>query len=93
MPLPKQSLAIVALMAALGGCATAPPALPESGVVRYHRIPWDDAYPSDAVVDSEGRLWFTDRLSHAIGMFDPVTDTFRRLPTPTDSSVPYGLTR
>jgi streptogramin lyase len=43
------------------------------------------------VVDSVGRVWFTDRLTHAIGSFDPSTGRFERYPTPTQPSTPYGL--
>lgn len=44
-------------------------------------------------MDSLGRLWFTDRLTHAIGMLDPETRRFTRIETPTPESAPYGITR
>ncbi len=92
---PAAPAALLALLlAAVGpgaGCAKAPPSLPESGALRYYRIPWADAFPSDAVVDTAGRLWFTDRLTHALGVFDPEAGSFQRIPTPTERSAPYGL--
>lgn len=93
MRLPMHTPATVLLIAGLVGCATAPPVPPVPGAMHHYRIPWANAYPSDAVVDSRGRLWFTDRQTHAIGMYDPTDGTFRRVPTPTPSSVPYGITR
>jgi virginiamycin B lyase len=68
-----------------------PPQLPSLSVLREFVIPWPDAFPSDIAVDSTGRVWFTDRLTHVIGMFDPATEEFRRYPTPTVHSAPYGL--
>jgi streptogramin lyase len=59
--------------------------------MRYHRIPWADAFPSDVEVDRAGRLWFTDRLTHAVGVFDPAAESFQRIPTPTQQSAPYGM--
>lgn len=75
------------------GCARRPPLLPESGTMEHYRIPWDNAFPSDVAVDDGGRLWFTDRLTHALGVFDPATEEFRRIQTPTGRSAPYGLVR
>ena len=82
---------VAGVAAAVEGCAKAPPPLPESGAMRYYRIPWPDAFPSDVVVGEDGRLWFTDRLTHALGVFDPGAESFRRIPTPTPRSAPYGL--
>lgn len=86
-------LAGLGLGAWAGGCARRPPPLPEGGRILHYRIPWENAFPSDVAVDEAGRLWFTDRLTHALGVFDPATETFRRLPTPTPRSAPYGLIR
>lgn len=61
--------------------------------MEVYEIPWENAFPSDVAVDDEGRLWFTDRLTHALGVFDPEARTFRRLATPTAKSGPYGLIR
>jgi virginiamycin B lyase len=68
-----------------------PGGLPALSALREYAVPWADAYPGDAVVDSAGRVWFTDRLTHAIGVFDPVTEEFRRYPTPSRRSTPYGM--
>lgn len=78
---------------AVAGCAKAPPLLPESARMLHYEIPWEGAFPSDVAVDDAGRLWFTDRLTHALGVFDPVTERFDRYPTPTSRSAPYGLVR
>lgn len=88
-------LGVLALgaLALATACAKAPPRPPEAGTMVYYRIPWPDAFPSDVVVTEDGRLWFTDRLTHAIGVFDPATSSFRRIPTPTEQSAPYGFTR
>ncbi len=83
----------VLLAALTGACARAAPVLPEPHALEYHRVPWEDAFPSDAVVDDRGRLWFTDRLTHALGRYDPDPATFRRYPTPSPRSAPYGLVR
>jgi virginiamycin B lyase len=69
----------------------APVALPQLSAVTEYVVPWKDAFPGDIVVDSTGRVWFTDRLTHAIGSFDPETAEFRRHPTPTALTAPYGL--
>ena len=81
------------LAAGLAGCAKAPPAMPESARMLHYEIPWEGAFPSDVAVDDEGRLWFTDRLTHSLGVFDPETERFDRYPTPTGLSAPYGLVR
>lgn len=67
--------------------------MPEDARILHYEIPWEGAFPSDVVVDEEGRLWFTDRLTHAVGMFDLDTERFDRYPTPTVHSAPYGLIR
>jgi virginiamycin B lyase len=68
-----------------------PATVPVISGVREFEIPWENAFPSDVVVDSAGRVWFTDRLVHGIGRFDPVTSEFTRYATPTRRSTPYGL--
>ena len=75
------------------GCARRPPPLPSGGRIAHYAIPWPNAFPSDVAVDDRGRLWFTDRLTHALGRFDPEDRTFRRFETPTPRSAPYGLVR
>ena len=87
------SLSLLVLLAWPTGCAREAARLPAGGPLLHYRIPWPDAFPSDVAVDDEGRVWFTDRLTHALGMFDPRTEEFRRVPTPTRRSAPYGLVR
>jgi virginiamycin B lyase len=86
---------ILALAVVLAGCASRParvPApLPQLSAMREYVIPWQDAFPSDVAVDSVGRVWFTDRLTHVVGMLDPATEEFRRYPVPSEKSAPYGL--
>jgi virginiamycin B lyase len=65
--------------------------LPQHVSVREYEIPWPDAFPSDVVIDTAGRLWFTDRLTHVIGIFDPATERFASYRTPTPRSAPYGI--
>jgi streptogramin lyase len=84
-------IAMILVPAACMKRATRPPALPQLSDVREYVIPWADAFPSDVVVDSVGRVWFTDRLTHAIGVFDPTTEEFRRYPTATSFTTPYGM--
>jgi virginiamycin B lyase len=85
-------LVVVAVVACGRPQAAGPvPGLPVITGVREYVIPWENAFPSDVVVDSAGRVWFTDRLVHGIGRFDPVTSEFTRYPTPTRRSTPYGL--
>lgn len=83
----------LSVLAVLPGCVRRAPPLPTGGSLLHYRIPWPDAFPSDVAVDGEGRVWFTDRLTHALGVFDPATEEFRRIPTPTRRSAPYGLLR
>jgi virginiamycin B lyase len=74
-----------------GGCHTGGPRLPVPEPVREFTVPWENAFPSDAAVDAGGRVWFTDRLTHVIGRFDPETREFASFPTPTPRSAPYGM--
>lgn len=83
----------LALVPGLAGCSTRPPPLPSPNSIVLFEIPWAGAFPSDAVVDHRGRLWFTDRLTHALGVLDPETGEFRRLATPTPKSAPYDIVR
>lgn len=78
-----------------GGCGARQQAvaLPEPLDVIEYVIPWADAFPSDIVVDDVGRVWFTDRLTHAIGRLDPESGRFERFATPTAKSAPYGFVR
>jgi streptogramin lyase len=92
----RLGIVVVALVVIGVGCAKrAPdangPRLPALSELREFVIPWGDAFPNDVGVDSLGRVWFTDRLTHAIGMFDPATEEFRRYPTPTPRTAPYGM--
>lgn len=84
-------LLYLSILAVLPACARTAPPLPAGGSLLHYRVPWPDAFPSDVAVDDEGRVWFTDRLTHALGVFDPATEEFRRIPTPTARSAPYGL--
>lgn len=84
---------LVLLSLAVAGCGKTPPLLPEAARILHYEIPWEGAFPSDVVVDEAGRLWFTDRLTHALAVFDPATERFDRYPTPTPKSAPYGLVR
>ncbi|MEX0891533.1 MAG: hypothetical protein WEB88_05125 [Gemmatimonadota bacterium] len=90
-PPPRLLLAAAGVLCVLAACAKTSPPLPSAGTMRHFPIPWENAFPSDVAVDAEGRLWFTDRITHAVGMFDPATETFTRLETPTEKSAPYGM--
>lgn len=76
---------------ALASCQRVRPGLPSPSPVREYAVPWENAFPSDMAVDSRGRVWFTDRLTHRIGMLDPETSEFTSQPTPTPKSAPYGM--
>jgi virginiamycin B lyase len=82
-------------VAVVAGCASMSrdegSPLPLLSAVREFVVPWDNAYPQDVALDSLGRVWFTDRITHAIGMFDPATEQFTRHETPTRRSAPYGM--
>jgi virginiamycin B lyase len=89
---------IIALCLALllaSGCALLPRSRTEwvPPEIRTYSIPWADAFPSDAVVDAEGAVWFTDRITHRIGRLDPETGEITAYPTPTPKSAPYGIIR
>jgi virginiamycin B lyase len=82
----------------IGACAMVVAACGRGGVrvpvllsVEEHAIPWANAFPSDVVVDGDGVGWFTDRVAHVIGRFDPETGSFDSIATPTRNSAPYGL--
>lgn len=81
----------LALLLPVAACGKQPPALPAQLQIEEFPVPWVDAFPSDIAVDRQGHVWFTDRMTHAIGRFDPETATFTRFPTPTARSAPYGL--
>jgi virginiamycin B lyase len=85
-----------AILAAVGGttaCRKAAPRLPQPIQVREWEIPWENAFPSDMALDGRGRVWFTDRLTHVIGRFDPETEEFVSMPTPSKGGTPYGMVR
>jgi len=89
----KRAMAMLLLLAATTSCASLQRGsrLPQLSAVREFTIPWPESFPSDVAVDAQGRVWFTDRLHHRIGRFDPVTETFEQFPTPTPRSAPYGM--
>jgi virginiamycin B lyase len=93
--MPRTCALPILLALSNAACATRPlpvtPRLPELSDIREYVIPWENAYPNDVVVDSTGVVWFTDRLTHAIGRFDPETEEFTRYPTPTPLTAPYGM--
>jgi virginiamycin B lyase len=90
---PRLGIRPILLATLLAGCARNSPPLPMAGGIESYRVPWPDAFPSDVVVDGRGRVWFTDRLTHALGVFDPSSEAFRRIDTPTEHSAPYGVLR
>lgn len=86
--------AVVLLLGAssvIGGCARAQAELPGLLEAEEWVVPWENAFPSDLALDGEGRLWFTDRLTHVIGRFDLATESFESFATPTRGSAPYGM--
>jgi virginiamycin B lyase len=95
MPLRLTPALLLLLILTATACARRPapaaPRLPELSEIRELVIPWENAYPNDIVVDSTGVVWFTDRLTHAIGQFDPASEEFTRIPTPTPLTAPYGM--
>jgi virginiamycin B lyase len=84
-------ITLIVTASAVAACQKAAPGWPEPTKIVEYAIPWNDAFPSDIVVDSTGIVWFTDRIVHVIGRFDPSTGTFTRLTPPTPKSAPYGL--
>ena len=47
-----------------------------NGKVTEFKIPTQGAYPDDMTFGSDGTLWFTESLTHAIGRFTPATGKF-----------------
>lgn len=87
-------LTILLLLAvAASSCVRRGPTLPQPTQVMEFAIPWENAFPSDIVVDDGGRVWFTDRMAQVIGRFDPRTRAFDRFELPTAKSAPYGFVR
>jgi virginiamycin B lyase len=82
---------LLVAVAASAACQRVRPGLPSPSPVREFAIPWENAFPSDMAMDARGRVWFTDRLTHRIGRFDPRTSAFTSYPTPTPKSAPYGM--
>lgn len=88
------AIAVLLLCAATAACAgrrAGGSELPRFDEVREFVIPWPDAFPNDVAIDSLGRLWFTDRLTHGVGRLDPETGAFHRFDTPVRPSAPYGM--
>lgn len=79
------------LVLGMAACGRRPvPRLMPTEVLEYE-IPWENAFPSDVVVDTAGEVWFTDRLAHVLGRFDPATAAFDSVSLPTAKSAPYGF--
>jgi virginiamycin B lyase len=83
---------VAAAAIAVAACRPQPSPLPLLSEMREFVVPWSNSFPSDIVTDSTGRVWFTDRLAHRIGMFDPSTEQFTPYEIPTRASTPYGIT-
>lgn len=81
----------IILAAAGTACHKARPSWPIPNEIIEYTIPWENAFPSDVVVDTAGRVWFTDRIVHVVGRYDPATGEFSRFEPPTPRSAPYGL--
>jgi virginiamycin B lyase len=93
---PQSAVAILlsAVVSLLSACATSraePSLLPSVVAVRDYAIPWEPTFPGDVAVGADGRVWFTDRMAHVIGVFDPVRESFTAYATPTARSAPYGI--
>jgi virginiamycin B lyase len=92
-----RTIGVVALAGAVaaGGCAHRPGSggagLPRIIDVREYVIPWENPFPTDMALDTAGRLWFTERLTHSVAVLDPETGGFRSFRTPTERSAPYGM--
>ena len=48
--------------------------------------------PHDLVVDTQGRVWFTDSGTHQIGRIDPRTETIVAYPLNTPGGQPHSVT-
>ncbi len=51
-----------------------------------------NANPFDLSIDRYGHIWFTEPGVSALGEFNPATQRFFSISTPTASSIPYGIT-
>jgi streptogramin lyase len=47
--------------------------------------------PQRIQVDSDGIVWFSERVGNRIGRFDPHTETFKEFPLPGPQASPYAL--
>ncbi|HEV2253670.1 MAG TPA: IPT/TIG domain-containing protein, partial [Streptosporangiaceae bacterium] len=67
---------------------------PAAGTVSQWPVPTASAGPWDLVIDSTGKIWFTEHYVNQIGWFDPASPatTFHEIATPTAGSNPYGIT-
>jgi virginiamycin B lyase len=82
---------VLALPLVVASCHRARPRLPAPSAIREFVVPWVNAFPSDIALDSAGRVWFTDRLTHRIGRLDPATGEIVGYATPASKSAPYGF--
>lgn len=88
----RNLLLILVLVAAAAGCSRGmKPRSVVPGEILEFGVPWDGAFPSDIAIDSTGKVWFTDRITHTIGRFDPDSRRFKRFKPPTKLSAPYGM--
>jgi len=55
-------------------------------------IPTNGSFPMRLVLDTQGRIWFTEFLGNKIGVFDPASDRLQEYPIPTNMSGASDLT-
>lgn len=67
-----------------------PPAGTEQSEATIYWIPWPNANPHDAIVGTDGAVWFTDTWNGCIGMFDPATGKMEGIALAPGSN-PHGI--
>jgi virginiamycin B lyase len=70
---------------------------PSTYEMREYPLPESDTNPSPTsrahsiTVAPDGRIWYSGLVQNNLGMFDPVTESFRTWDTPTQRSRPHGI--
>jgi virginiamycin B lyase len=81
----RRSLLICILLC--GVVAAVPAAAQAPGnPVEEIRIPWNNSQPLGICVDASGRVWFSDRGTDELAMYDPGSKAFNRFNIPANGS-------
>lgn len=70
---------------------TIAPAFATEISIKTWPLPAASDYPHDAMVHSDGSIWYAARFSNTIGRFDPETEKWTEFVTDIPNSGPHGL--